>query len=137
MKVYLSCSYKTPESVKECIKELLLSKKVKLSYYEKGTPYDDNLIRDADIICIYLDNNEMEANIDGLSMGIKSEVILSNQLNKRIILAHYNKLSNEYKLYATVTLGNKFKGIEGTSDIISEFIGEEVVKDKNKNKVML
>jgi hypothetical protein len=130
MKVYFSYAYTTPARVSDTIKEHLskLVGKENVTFYERGTEYSDDNIRNSEAFCIFLPNNSFELETTKMSSGIQKELRLAHSLGKHIILAYLSKNAG-WTLYHTTIDKGVIKGIPGTnSDVVVMLQGEVEIK---------
>ncbi len=124
---YFSYAYTTPNNISEAIKQKLRDIGVNVTFYQKGTTYSDEPIKNCDAFVIFLPNNAFEADITRLSQGIQKELTIAYRLKKDIILAYLSKLANGVTFYFTDidTKSSKIKGISGTNSDVIKLLQEE------------
>lgn len=116
MNAYISCPLSVASSEIDAFADILKKRGYNPYCFTRGTVYSYKLVRTCDLFVLMTQNNNFIIEIDHLTRGCKSEVLLARELGKPIYLA-YTKTNNKkeiYPIYFGSLVSGKISGRSGT-----------------------
>lgn len=98
--VYVSCPLGVDESKLREVGTKLTKMGYSSWWYERGTTYEDNKLRIADMFVLMSEHNRFDYSLDSMTAGCRKELALAQSLKKSLYIAYWKggKILNIYPI---------------------------------------